>query len=167
MHAIVAFRRNIYRLFEGIAIFFFLVMLGSSLLQVFYRYVLNAPLMWTEELARLMAVGTTYFGGVVVLIAREHIRVDAIEAILPARAMAAVTIVCDVLIALFLAALAYGCLLMVQATWTTTTATMDWFRMGYVYAAVGFAVTTMIVIVLLDVVTRLAVIAGHEVEEGA
>ena len=51
-------------------------MLASSLLQVFFRYAINAPLMWTEELARLMCVVTTYFGSVVVLIAREHIRVD-------------------------------------------------------------------------------------------
>lgn len=167
MRAIAAFRRNTYRLFEGIAIVFFLVMLGSSLLQVFYRYVLNAPLMWTEELARLMAVGTTYFGGVVVLIAREHIRVDIIETLLKPRALAAVAILCDVLIALFLAALAYGCLLMVEATWNTYTATMDWFRMAYVYAAVGLAVFVMLLIVILDVVTRAAVIAGRDVEEGA
>lgn len=167
MHAIAAFRSAMYRLFEAAAIAFFLLMLGSSLLQVFYRYVLNAPLMWTEELARLMAVGTTYFGGVVVLIAREHIRVDVIESLLERRALAMLAIFGDVLIALFLATVAYGCFLMVGATWTTYTATMDWFRMGYVYAGVGFAVSMMLVIVLLDVVTRVAVLSGDEVEEGA
>ena len=35
--------------------------------------------MWTEELARLMCVFTTYFGSVVVLMLREHIRVDVID----------------------------------------------------------------------------------------
>lgn len=167
MHAVAAFRRATYRLFEAVAIAFFLVMLASSLLQVFYRYVLNAPLMWTEELARLMAVGTTYFGGVVVLIAREHIRVDIIETLLPPRPLAALAIVCDLLIALFLAALTYGSVLMVEASWATYTATMAWFRMGYVYAGVGFAAFVMLFIVLLDAVTRAAVLAGYGVEEGA
>ncbi len=167
MRAIMAFRSAVYRLFEAVAIAFFLVMLSSSLLQVFMRYVMNAPLMWTEELARLMAVGTTYFGGVVVLIAREHIRVDIIETMVGPRTMAVIAIFGDLLIALFLAAVAYGCVLMVEATWTTFTTTMPWFRMGYVYSAVGFAVSMMLLIVMLDVVTRLAVISGRHVEETA
>ncbi|MCF3933242.1 TRAP transporter small permease [Acuticoccus sp. M5D2P5] len=168
MRQIVAVRRTIYRLFEAVAITFFLIMLMSSLVQVFCRYVLNEPLMWTEELARLMAVGTTYFGGVVVLIAREHIRVDVIETLVGPRTMAVIAIFADVLIALFLAALAWGCVLMVSATWTTYTATMDWFRMGYVYGAVAFAVAMMLFIVLLDIVSRLAQLTtGESAEEPA
>lgn len=167
MRQIAAFRNATYRVFETVAIAAFLVMLGSSLMQVFFRYVMNSSLMWTEELARLMAVATTYFGGVVVLIAREHIKVDIIETLVPPRAMALLAIVGDILIAFFLASLAYGCLLMTTATWTTYTASMAWFRMGYVYGAVGIAVATMLIIVLLDVVTRVAILSGHPVEEGA
>ena len=167
MAAIAAFRDATYRLFEVIAIAFFLLMLGSSLLQVFYRYVLNAPLMWTEELARLMAVGTTYFGGVVVLISREHIRVDIIDTLLPRRARTAIAALCDLLIALFLAAVAWGCVLMVDATWTTFTATMDWFRTAYIYAAVGFAVFVMLLIVLLDAAIRVASLSNHDTETDA
>lgn len=167
MRQIAAFRAVTYRVFETVAIAAFLVMLGSSLMQVFFRYVMNAPLMWTEELARLMAVATTYFGGVVVLIAREHIKVDVIETLVGPRTLAVFAIIADVMIALFLAALAYGCVLMAGATWTTFTASMDWFRMGYLYTGVGIAVATMLVIVLLDVVTRFAILTGHAVEEGA
>lgn len=164
MRHITTFRRRVYVVFEAVAIFFFLAMLLSSLVQVFFRYVLNAPLMWTEELARLMAVGTTYFGSVVVLIAREHIRVDIIDPLLGRRAGTVLAVFADLLMTWFLASVAYGCWLMTQATWTTFTATMGWFRTGYVYAAVGLAVATMILILLLDVAERLAVLAGGQVE---
>lgn len=167
MRHIAAFRRQVYVFFETIAITFFLVMLLSSLVQVFFRYILNAPLMWTEELARLMAVGTTYFGSVVVLIAREHIRVDVIDPLLGLRTTAVLAVVGDILMAWFLASVAFGCWLMTRATWTTFTATMDWFRMGYVYAAVGVAVATMVVVLLLDVVMRLAALTGGRAEAQA
>ena len=74
MKTVAGIRRSIFYVFETLALATFVLMLGSSVLQVFFRYVLNMPLMWTEELARLMAVLTTFFGSVVVLIAREHIR---------------------------------------------------------------------------------------------
>lgn len=167
MRYLTRFRRQLYVVFETIAIVFFLVMLSSSLVQVFFRYVLNAPLMWTEELARLMAVGTTYFGSVVVLLAREHIRVDLIDPLLGARTASVLAILADVLMAWFLASVAFGCWLMARATWTTFTATMDWFRMGYVYAAVGVAVATMMVVLLLDIVTRLAILTSGRAEADA
>ncbi|MFW6076490.1 MAG: TRAP transporter small permease [Hyphomicrobiales bacterium] len=167
MQLVAAVRRTFYTVFETIAVFFFLVMLSSSIVQVFFRYVLGEPLMWTEELARLMAVGTTYFGSVVVLIAREHIRVDIVETLLGRRSLAVLAIVGDVLIGWFLASVVVGCWLMTQATWTTFTASMDWFRMGYVYAAVGFAVSAMVLILLLDVYTRAMVLAGGDPEADA
>ena len=152
-------RRVVFNLFETIAIVAFLVMLAASLLQVFFRYAVNAPLMWTEELARLMCVITTYFGSVAVLIAREHIRVDMIDGWVKGRAAAALGIVGDLLIAWFMIALAVGCWLMTNATWTTFTASMPWFRTGYVYAAVGVAACAMVLILILDIHDRLLGIA--------
>jgi TRAP-type C4-dicarboxylate transport system permease small subunit len=141
--------------FEVVALAAFVVMLLSSILQVIFRYVLNLPLMWTEELARLMCVLTTYFGAVVVLLLREHIRVDFIDTLLRPRGRAVAAIVGNILIGWFLVAFAYGCWLMAQATWATETATMEWFRMGYVYAAVGVAGVAMLVAVIIDIIEAL------------
>jgi TRAP-type transport system small permease protein len=152
-------RRVIFNVFEAVAIVAFLVMLASSLLQVFFRYAVNAPLMWTEELARLMCVVTTYFGSVAVLIAREHIRVDSIDRWLEGRSAVVLGLVVDLLIAWFLVALAIGCWLMVSATWTTYTASMPWFRMGYVYAAVFAAAGGMLLVLVLDIFERVLGIA--------
>lgn len=158
---IAGIRRTVFYLFESIAIVAFLVMLASSLLQVFFRYAINAPLMWTEELARLMCVITTYFGSVAVMVVREHIRVDIIDGVVRGRTAAALSILIDVLIAWFMVSVAIGCWLMTSATWTTYTASMDWFRMGYIYAAVGVAAVAMTLLPMLDIYSRLLDIAGH------
>jgi TRAP-type C4-dicarboxylate transport system permease small subunit len=129
-------------------------MLFSSLLQVFFRYAINAPLMWTEELARLMCVITTYFGSVAVLIAREHIRVDIVDGWVKGRSAALLGIAVDLLMAWFMVAFAIGCWLMTRATWTTFTASMPGFRMGYIYAAVGVAAAAMILVLALDIHAR-------------
>jgi TRAP-type transport system small permease protein len=154
MVTIAGVRRVVFNVFETVAIAAFLVMLASSLLQVFFRYAVNAPLMWTEELARLMCVVTTYFGSVAVLIAREHIRVDSIDGWLKGRSAAVVGLLVDLLIAWFMVALVIGCWLMVSATWTTFTASMPWFRMGYVYVAVCIAGCGMLLVLLLDILER-------------
>lgn len=154
MDQIRGIRRHIYHLFEVLAVAAFLTMIGSSILQVFFRYVLNAPLQWTEELARLTCVLTTYFGGVVVLLARENIRVDLIDNYVSGRGADALAMLCDLLIVWFLLSVAYGCYLLTNATWQTYTATMDWLRMGYIYAAVGISITVMAALVLLDMYER-------------
>jgi TRAP-type C4-dicarboxylate transport system permease small subunit len=156
-------RRVLFVVFEAVAIAAFLVMLGSSLLQVLFRYVFDLPLMWTEELARLMCVFTTYFGSVVVLLMREHIRVDFLDAFLSPRGQKVLVLVCDVLVGWFLVVFAIGCWLMAQATWNTETATMAWFRMAYVYYGVGIAVAAMLIVVLIDVLsTATSLVRGKE-----
>ena len=148
----------LFVVFETIAIAAFLVMLGSSVLQVILRYLTDVSLMWTEELARLMCVFTTYFGGVVVLMLRDHIRVDIIDTLVGPRGRAIAAIISDVLVTWFLVVFAVGCSLMARATWETETATMDWFRMGYVYAAVGIAVLAMIGLVIMDLGEKLRIL---------
>ena len=104
--------------------------------------------------ANLMCVVTTYFGSVAVLIAREHIRVDSIDGWLQGRSAAVLGLIVDLLIAWFMVALMIGCWLMVSATWTTYTASMPWFRMGYVYAAVCVAACGMLLVLMLDIYER-------------
>ena len=80
---------------------------------------------------------------------REHIRVDVLDASgLAGTPIAAA--VGDVLVTWFLVVFGIGCWLMAQATWETETATMDWFRMGYVYVGVGVAVAAMIWLIAAD-----------------
>lgn len=167
MEPLRGIRRVAYFTFEILAVGAFMIMLTSSVLQVFFRYIMDAPLQWTEELARLMCVLTTYFGGVVVLLAREHIRVDIIDGFVSGRGSDILALVVDLMIAWFLLSVGYGCWLLMNATWTTFTATMDWFRMGHIYAAVGVSVIVMTLLLILDMYDRAMRMVGRTRETGA
>ena len=48
------------------------------LLQIGFRYALNAPLTWTEELARYLYVWACYLGAAVALRRRSHIAITLV-----------------------------------------------------------------------------------------
>jgi TRAP-type C4-dicarboxylate transport system permease small subunit len=52
-------------------------------LQFFTRYVLNNSFGWTEEIARILLIITTYLGAVVCARNKTHIRVDLVLMVLP------------------------------------------------------------------------------------
>ncbi len=77
----------IYRLFIHIEEYWILVVfwaLGSVVFaQFFSRYVLNAPLGWTEELARHMMIAVVFLGLSVATRRGEHIAIELFVSYLP------------------------------------------------------------------------------------
>ena len=64
----------------------FLVLGGMTLLialQVFFRYVIKAPLAWTEELARFGFIWMTFFAGYLGARRAQHIGVELIQNLFP------------------------------------------------------------------------------------
>ncbi|SDI15291.1 TRAP transporter small permease [Alteribacillus bidgolensis] len=51
----------------------------AVLLQVFFRYVLNSPLTWTEEAARYLNIWIVLFGTAVAVCERDNLRVDLVD----------------------------------------------------------------------------------------
>lgn len=65
---------------EGIVtVTVFLVMLGLMVVQVLYRYVLEAPLAWSEEMIRYLFVATSFVGAALASKERHHIEVDVLS----------------------------------------------------------------------------------------
>ena len=56
---------------------------GIMLLQIAFRYLLNAPLVWTEELARYLYIWACYLGAVVALRRGNHIVIGLVQDRLP------------------------------------------------------------------------------------
>jgi TRAP-type C4-dicarboxylate transport system permease small subunit len=63
-----------------LALYFVLVVL-----QVFFRYVLNRSLFWSEELVRFALVWSVMLGSAVVAYRGEHLRIDALDGLLSPR----------------------------------------------------------------------------------
>jgi TRAP-type transport system small permease protein len=56
-----------------------LVMVVATFWQVFSRFVLGAPLGWSEELARYMLISATFIGAANALFKGKHINIDIIH----------------------------------------------------------------------------------------
>jgi TRAP-type C4-dicarboxylate transport system permease small subunit len=61
------------------------IMIFSLILGVFYRYVLNDALTWTEEVAMLCFSWSIFLTAALMVRENGHVRVELIEALLPAR----------------------------------------------------------------------------------
>jgi TRAP-type transport system small permease protein len=57
----------------------FLWMLALMFIQVIYRYVLEIPLPWCEELCRFLFIISSFLGGAVATAERSHIEINFVE----------------------------------------------------------------------------------------
>ena len=64
-----------------------------TLAQIFFRFVLNAPLIWSEELSRLLVVWMTFIGAAVVCWDGRHLNVDVMFNLLPVAARNVVRVI--------------------------------------------------------------------------
>lgn len=92
-------------LFLQLSIIFLIIL---SVLQVFTRYILNAPLSWTEEVSTWFLIWMTYIGSYSLLYRDAHARVEILDEILGKRIVRWVHAFWDLVIGLFLIALAYA-----------------------------------------------------------
>jgi TRAP-type C4-dicarboxylate transport system permease small subunit len=75
-HRLVAGARWLRRRTENIAVALLAVMFGTFILQIFFRYVINEPLGWSEELIIATWLWTVLWGAAFTLTESEEIRFD-------------------------------------------------------------------------------------------
>lgn len=63
----------------GVTIPLFLVMVTLMFVQVIFRYFLESPLPWSEEVIRYLFIATAYLGGAIATMEREHIEINFIQ----------------------------------------------------------------------------------------
>ncbi len=91
---------------ELIGVFWFLVMFGAFLMQVFTRYVLNNPLGWTEEVCLIGYLWFVFWGSGLMVREPEHVRFDMVCQVVPIRVRRVFAIIVAVaMTALYLAGL--------------------------------------------------------------
>src|SRR3954468_4705414 len=85
--------RRLQRVAEHVAVALILTMFVSFLLQIFFRYVLNRPLGWTEEVTVLCWVWVVLWGASFVVADAEEVRFDIVYNAVPGRVRRVFTIV--------------------------------------------------------------------------
>jgi TRAP-type C4-dicarboxylate transport system permease small subunit len=90
----------------------FLAMLMAGMVaivsaQVWYRFILNDPLSWSEEAARYLFVWISFMGAAAGVRYQVHLGIDLMEKILPAGSYRLVVIIVNLIIQVFLLMIIY------------------------------------------------------------
>jgi TRAP-type C4-dicarboxylate transport system permease small subunit len=120
---------------EGFIMACFAVMGAVLALQIFMRYVLNMPLIWSEELARYIFVWATFIGAGYGVRKKIHINMELIYTRLPRKARLGVTLFTNaVAIFIFACLIPYGVRTVIRQ-WNIDSSAMQ-IPMSWVFAAV-------------------------------
>lgn len=76
-------------------------------LQILFRYLLNMPLAWTEEISRYCYVWLIYLGASYAVKKRRHLKVDAVLLLFKARGRFVLMTISNLLFMLFCVVIAY------------------------------------------------------------
>ena len=136
-----------------------------TLASVWWRYVLNAPLAWPEQVSRILFVWITFVGAAVLYRERLHVAIDMFMALLPRAARRAVGWAIELLILAFnFVLLLYGLKLSVD-TLGQTFGALDITPASFYFAAPVAA--GMMILYFLERISTSARRASIEVRAGA
>jgi TRAP-type C4-dicarboxylate transport system permease small subunit len=140
----------------GTMLIYAIILLTSA--QVFFRYVLNYPLGWTEEMARYVFIWAVFLGAAVVARSRDHVAVELFHRYLPPRGRKAFQVFNDVCILAFLAAIIWPALNYARYAFRLKAIATE-IPMFFVYVSVPVSCFLIIVHTLHNIYRNLT---GHE-----
>ena len=97
MNAALAICERAHALLRTLLVVLMAFYFALVLTQVFFRYVLNESLFWSEEVVRYSLVWSTLLGAAVVAYQRAHIRIEVLELMLRPAARRVVHFLADAL----------------------------------------------------------------------
>ena len=99
-----------------VCVVLFMAIFLTMVLQIFFRYVLSAPLTWTEELARYLYIWACWLGAPVAMRRGTHVVIGVLADRFPRRMAQVATAITQSIALFFLGVLAYqGLLLAIRA----------------------------------------------------
>jgi len=141
-------RTLIDRLVHGVLAAILAGMTSIVFVSVLFRYLLNSPLAWTEELASLLFAWLTFVGAYVGFRSRSHIMIDTLVIFLPERLQRAVARAVDVCVLLLLGAMVWEGISLTIITWSLEFPAMEISR-GYLYLSLPIGAGLMILAILV------------------
>ena len=138
-------------LLENVALATFVGMLVLVIAQIFFRYLLQISVPWTEEAARWFYVYQIFLGSAVALKRGLHLRATFLLEKFPKRVQSLVECLIGVTGLIFLAGTLWGSVLMMRAVYPVQAGSFP-IRMTYLYLALPISLTVMIWLTVTDIV---------------
>ena len=147
-------RRKFFAAVEAILFVLVLSLLILIALQVFTRYVLQASLPWTEEVARMVLVWAVMLGAAVAMERNEHYAITVLSDLFRGTTRKVVLIATNILGLVFLVLLVvYGTEYMAANMKTVYVSTQV--SRGWIYLAMPVGATIMVLSLLMDSIEAL------------
>jgi TRAP-type C4-dicarboxylate transport system permease small subunit len=121
------------------------VLFASTFAGVVFRYVIRAPLKWSEELARILFVWIVFFGGNIVTRQERHLSLDFLENLFPATVKHLLYVLSSILGLVFLSVVLYVSILMTDQIGRISNLAVIPISMSYPYMALPIGSMLMIV----------------------
>lgn len=156
---------RINRVVCGFLTAIFSVMVVVVFAQVIFRYSLEQPLSWSEEVARYMFIWATFLGASVAFYENTHINVTYFTDHIPnVRARALVMIVADIASMTFLGMYVYEGFVVSARVFNLGqfSPSMEWLPIGLVYLAIPIGSLLMILNILAYTVRHLYALRSGE-----
>lgn len=143
------------------------VVVAITIAQIVMRYVLNAPLIWSEELARFLIVWMTFLGAAVVCCDGRHLNVDVFFRAAPPVLRRALRVFNACVALGFLAILGYSSLTLVQLEMMQEMSALP-LKIGHLRLATTVGSALMVLAILARIFhRRCGLIRSAQVEEDA
>ncbi len=126
----------------------FIVMCSVVFLEVIFRHFLLKPLVWSEELARIMLIWTVFSGAAALLIRGEHIALEFLLEKATGKVGTCLRIFNSLIVAIFLACMVIGSYRMIHITWVVRAESVPIIRMAYQYTVVFVGAVVMFLFTL-------------------
>jgi tripartite ATP-independent transporter DctM subunit len=130
-----SFEKRFMAVLDGINLFLFVLLIVLASLQVSFRYLLFAPLPWTEELSRFFLVWVAFLGAASVTRRKMHILVDYLVSKMPQRANRFIGKSLYFLAIAFMASVLWGSIKMMGDSWPVHLGTIPWLSVSFLYLA--------------------------------
>jgi TRAP-type C4-dicarboxylate transport system permease small subunit len=133
---------------EWLAVALLVAMTAVVSLAVFYRYVLNRPLGWYDEVASFLLVWLTFVGAVVVTRRRRHIGFELVVERSRPPVRRALEVLSELLVLAFEALIVVYGWNLVARMGDETAVSLLWLEMGWVYAIMPATAALMALVTL-------------------
>jgi TRAP-type C4-dicarboxylate transport system permease small subunit len=137
--------KSLTKVFERLLVLLIAFQASLLILSVFFRYVLNSPIVWCDEIVRYSLVWITFAGAPLATRDGKHILVDVIDTVLPEKGRKISNWFVDLVVIAFMAFVIYYGIRMTDFQRGRFGETLTWLSYSYVYASIpiGAAVTIL------------------------